>query len=69
MMTEFKAKNWQLKKDEQTKDIPIIAVTVLKEKEDMAKMISCGISDHISKPFESEELIKKVKNNLSAFKE
>ena len=54
----------RLKSDEKTKDIPIIAVTVLKEMEEIQKMISAGVVDYISKPFESEELVKKVKEHL-----
>ena len=54
----------QLKSDERTKDIPIIAVTVLKEPKEIKKMNSCGITDYISKPFKSEELVNKVKKHL-----
>ena len=54
----------RLKSDEKTKDIPIIAVTALKEQEEIKKMFSAGIADHISKPFKSEELLKKVKEHL-----
>lgn len=54
----------RLKSDEKTKDIPIIAVTVLKDNKDLKKMFACGISDHIAKPFKSEELVKKIKNHL-----
>lgn len=54
----------RLKSDEKTKDIPIIAVTVLKDMAEIQKMISAGVADYISKPFKSEELIKKVKEHL-----
>lgn len=54
----------RLKSDEKTKDIPIIAVTVLKDNKDLKKMFACGVSDHIAKPFKSEELVKKIKNHL-----
>lgn len=54
----------RLKSDEKTKDIPIIAVTALKEPEEIKKMFSAGIADLISKPFKSEELLKKVKEHL-----
>lgn len=54
----------RLKSDEKTKDIPIIAVTALKEPEEIKKMFSAGITDLISKPFTSEELLKKVKKHL-----
>jgi len=54
----------RLKSDEKTKDIPIIAVTALKEPEEIKKMFSAGIADLVSKPFKSEELLKKVKEHL-----
>lgn len=54
----------RLKSDEKTKDITIIAVTVLKEPKEIQKMISAGATDYISKPFKSEELVKKIKEHL-----
>ena len=54
----------QLKSDEKTKDIPIIAVTVLKDPKEVKKMFSAGITDYLSKPFKAQELIKKVKEHL-----
>src|SRR3989338_6790729 len=54
----------RLKADEKTKDIPIIAVTVLKDAEEIQRMFSAGISDYISKPFKREELINKIKKHL-----
>ena len=47
-----------------TKDIPIIAVTAVREAEDIKKMHSAGITDYISKPFKSEELVEKIKKHL-----
>lgn len=55
----------RLRADERTKDIPIIAVTAVKEAEAIKKMHSCGITDYISKPFNSEELVEKIKRHLS----
>jgi excisionase family DNA binding protein len=54
----------KLKSDEKTKDIPIIAVTALKEPEEIKKMFSAGITDLVSKPFKSEELLNKVKKHM-----
>lgn len=54
----------RLKSDEKTKDIPIIAVTVLKDPKEIKKMLSAGITDYISKPFKSEDLVKKIKGYL-----
>lgn len=54
----------RLNSDESTKDIPIIAVTVLKDHKEIKKMLSVGITDYISKPFKSEALVKKIKEHL-----
>jgi len=54
----------QLRSDDKTKDIPVIALTVLKDPKDVRKMRSAGITDYLSKPFKSEELIKAVKAHL-----
>lgn len=54
----------QLKSDEKTKDIPIIAVTVLKDPKEIKKMRACGITDYISKPFKAQDLVKKIKEHL-----
>ena len=55
----------RLRADERTKDIPIIAVTAVKEAREIKKMYSCGITDYISKPFKSEDLVEKIKKHLS----
>lgn len=54
----------RLKADEKLKDIPIIAITVLKKPKEIEKMFSAGITDYISKPFKSEALVKKIKSHL-----
>lgn len=54
----------RLRADDKTKDIPIVAVTVLKDAEEIKKMRSRGITDVLCKPFKSEDLIKKVKEHL-----
>ncbi len=54
----------RLKSDEKLKDIPIIAVTVLKDPKEIKKMRSAGITDYISKPFKSQDLVKKIKEHL-----
>lgn len=55
----------RLKSDEKTKDIPIIAVTVLKDPKEIKKMRSAGITDYISKPFKTQDLLAKIKEHLS----
>lgn len=54
----------RLKSDERTKDITIIAVTVITDPKEIKKMHACGIADYISKPFKAQELIKKVRQHL-----
>lgn len=54
----------RLKADEKTKDIPIIAITVLKDPKEIKRMNSCGITDYISKPFKVQDLIEKIKAHL-----
>jgi CheY-like chemotaxis protein/signal transduction histidine kinase len=46
--------------------IPIIAVTANAFPEDKEKCFSSGMDDYISKPFQPEELISKIRDNLAA---
>ncbi len=55
----------RLKSDERTKDIPIIAVTVLKDSKEIKRMQLAGITDYISKPFKAQDLLAKIKEHLS----
>lgn len=45
---------------------PIIAVTANAFPEDKEKCLSVGMDDYISKPFQPEDLIKKIKQHLSS---
>lgn len=54
----------RLRADERTKDIPIIAVTVLKNPDELNKMKAAGITDHVAKPFKSDDIIAMVKKHL-----
>jgi len=58
----------QLRTDEKTKDIPVIAITVLKGPKEIKKMFSSGITDYVTKPFKADELLKKVKTHILAEK-
>ena len=53
-----------LKNDEQTKEIPIIFLSALNEKEDIIKGFSLGGVDYISKPFNKAELLSRVFTHL-----
>lgn len=54
-----------LKDFEETKNIPVIMLTVVREKEKIMQVAQYGITDYIVKPFKSETLMNKIKNILS----
>ena len=49
---------------EDTKRIPVFAITVLTSKEDINKIKACGVKEYIAKPLDIEKLIKLIKNTL-----
>lgn len=51
----------RLKEDAKTKNIPIIAVTLLRDQKEIKKMYACGITDYLAKPFKAAELIEKIR--------
>ena len=54
----------QLKADEQTRQIPIIFISALQEVFDKMTAFSIGGVDYITKPFQTEELLARVKTHL-----
>jgi DNA-binding response OmpR family regulator len=50
-----------IKADEKTKAIPVIFMTALSRHDDHIKAHEVGGDDYISKPFEIQELVEKVK--------
>ncbi|MEP6518595.1 PAS domain-containing protein [Microcoleus vaginatus] len=54
----------QLKACPQTKDIPVIFISSLNEVFDKVKAFSVGGVDYISKPFQTEEVVSRVENQL-----
>jgi len=54
----------QLKACPQTKDIPVIFISSLDEVFDKVKAFSLGAVDYITKPFEIEEVVARVENQL-----
>ncbi len=54
----------QLKADSQTTSIPVIFISALNEVLDKVKAFSVGGSDYISKPFQFEEMIARVENQV-----
>ncbi|NJR60978.1 MAG: hybrid sensor histidine kinase/response regulator [Cyanobacteria bacterium CRU_2_1] len=55
----------RLKADDQTRDIPVIFLSALSETTDKVKAFQVGGVDYITKPFQTEEVIARVENQLS----
>jgi putative two-component system response regulator len=53
-----------LKTDTETKNIPIIMVTALNDRDSRLKGLKCAANDFLSKPIDPSELIIRVKNLL-----
>ena len=49
-----------MRQDPRFKDVPILAVTGLKNAADLAKMKEAGVSDIVSKPFSGDFLVAKI---------
>ena len=54
-----------LKKDESTKDIPVIAFTAQAKPEDRARTREIGCVEHYTKPMDPEELLTMIQKYLS----
>ncbi len=54
-----------LKADERTRDIPIIFISALNELLDKVKAFSIGGVDYITKPFQFEEVLARVKTHIA----
>ncbi|WP_448571221.1 diguanylate cyclase [Trichothermofontia sp.] len=55
----------QLKRDEQTADIPIIFISALDDVIDKVRAFTIGGVDYITKPFQLEEVLARVENQLT----
>ncbi len=53
-----------LQEDPSTKDIPIIFITSLSDVEEKIKGLYLGAVDYITKPFQPEEVLARVKLHL-----
>ena len=53
-----------LKYDEKYKHIPILMLTAKTQEKDRATGMETGANEYITKPFDMDELMKKVKNYL-----
>lgn len=54
-----------IKADERLRDIPIIFISALDDVFDKVKAFECGGVDYITKPFQIEELVARVENQLT----
>lgn len=54
----------RLKADDKTKDIPIIFLTALSDTENVVQGFQSGGQDYVTKPFNAEELLARVKTHL-----
>ena len=59
----------ELKNDEETRNIPVIFITGLINPEDEKKGLEMGAADYISKPFNAENVRKKVRNQIQILKQ
>lgn len=51
----------RLKKEELTREVPIIVLTARTEEEDRVHGLECGADDYVTKPFSPRELIARIK--------
>jgi len=55
----------QLKAEEETRDIPIIFISALDATEDKVKAFTMGGLDYVTKPFQFEEVLARVRTHLA----
>ncbi len=55
----------QLKRDAQTRDIPVIFISALDDVLDKVEAFQAGGVDYITKPFQIEEVLARVENQLA----
>ncbi|HLO49954.1 MAG TPA: response regulator [Kamptonema sp.] len=58
----------QLKADDRTRDLPVIFLTAKSEVLDKVKAFAAGAVDYITKPFQLEEVLVRVENQLKIWK-
>lgn len=54
----------RLKNDSRTKDIPVIFMTALAGEQDKIRGFRCGASDYVTKPFQQEEVLARIRKEL-----
>lgn len=58
----------QLKRDEQTRDIPVVFISALQDMEDKLAAFQAGGVDYVSKPFQMEEVLARVHAHLKLYR-
>ncbi|MFB2918827.1 hybrid sensor histidine kinase/response regulator [Aerosakkonema funiforme] len=58
---------YRLKSDPATKDIPVIFMTSLSDRVDKVKGLNLGAVDYITKPFQQDEVLARVKSQLKLY--
>ncbi len=51
----------KLRRDNETRDIPIIMLTARGEEDDKIRGLECGVDDYVTKPFSTRELMARIK--------
>jgi two-component system sensor histidine kinase/response regulator len=59
----------QLKKDEATRDIPVIFITALTSKEEKIEGLEVGAADYVTKPLELDETLARVRTQMRIVQE
>ena len=54
----------KIKSDENLKNIPFILLTALSDPQDVLKGLECGADDFITKPYDEEYLLTKIRHTL-----
>jgi DNA-binding response OmpR family regulator len=54
----------RLKADERTRAIPVIFISILEDEDDKVKGLQAGAVDYITKPFQAEEVLARVRIHL-----
>ena len=54
----------RLKENEETKDIPVIMLTVLATDEDLSQGLESGVACFMSKPFNASDLLDEIKTAI-----
>ncbi len=58
----------RLKADERTRDVPIIFISALQDSFDKVKAFACGAVDFMTKPFQADEILARVKTHVTLYR-